>query len=127
MPKTNVKPIRKVEGKTISLDHSGRLNLHLIIDIWKPNRNSLMFATWRLLERLNLTPEEAKEIGLETRPDGSKTWKGSLPAKDFEFTPPEREIIKSALEMAISGGLLSANSRPWLEPLMSEFLNEEKE
>jgi len=107
----------------LSLDHTQRLNLHVMIGL-RPASVGLLRPAWALQAKLALTEDEAQEIDM-TRPDaGGFMWNPakSLPPVEFEFSATEVLILRDAL----TNGAARPCDRVWIEPLMVALLDEPK-
>jgi hypothetical protein len=104
----------------LTLDHTQRLNLHALLGAQRADVGSIR-AIWAVQDRIALDAAEERAIDLNRDIVAGQervVWNPahSIPAKEFEFTDPEVERIKAAIETWDAYGV--GADRKWLEPLV---------
>jgi hypothetical protein len=102
------------------LDHTQRLNLHALLGAQRADVGSIR-AIWAVQDRIALDADEEIALGLKREIVGGHervVWNPalSIPAREFEFSPPETARIRAAIEGWDC--YCATTDRRWLEPLM---------
>ena len=104
----------------LTLDHTQRLNLHVLLGAQRADVGSIR-AIWAVQDEIALNADEEKVLELKREMVGGQervVWNSelSLPAKEFEFSDLECARIRSALQSWES--FAAATDRRWLQPLI---------
>ena len=109
----------------LTLDHTQRLNLHALLGAQRADVGSIR-AIWAIQDRIALDADEGKAVDVKREMVAGQervVWDPtlSLPAKEFEFSDPEVQRIKAAIETWDAYGVNA--DRSWLEPLVSALFS----
>jgi hypothetical protein len=111
----------------LTLDQSQRLNLHALLGAQRADVGSIR-AIWAVQDKLALDSDEEKALELKREMVGGLervVWNAelSLPGKAFEFSDPEANRIRAAIQTWDS--YVVNNDRSWLEPLIAALIDRE--
>lgn len=108
----------------LTLDHVQRLNLYALMG---QQRGSLADTRlfWRLLDRIELTPEEREKIGYTLRDVNGMmqpSWDANkrLDPVAFEFSEEEYKRVERMID-EWQPGFVASFDRLWLEPLLAQI------
>jgi hypothetical protein len=108
---------------TINLDYTQRINLHGMLGAQAPPNVAGLRAIWKLQDKISLTSEEEKSIGLTRRAVNGQEimeWRPTYTsgAAPYEFTDSEAALLKGMLEARPP----NPATRVWLEPILDALV-----
>lgn len=114
---------------TLSLDYTQRLNLIVLMGLLECNVGETR-AVWKLQDKLALTDEEKQAIGYFVQANNGNEVHGwdmskTQPLKEYDLADSDIARIQRAVLQFPRHRV--AQARPWLEPLLTQLPDSEKE
>lgn len=110
--------------KKLVLDHTQRLNLHVLMGQQRANLDDMRLL-WKMQDRIAVSDEEKKAIGFQvvSQPNGMQQtfWdQAKVSAQEYTFSKEEYDRLARVVK-EWQPGFLPSGDRLWLEPLLDQL------